>query len=322
MLKDSLPRLFAGLSWSAATASTNSDIQKRMAASATDDPHNQWRHTCCEYLYQPAAIAHWAAIEAKVQTLAGLHHELQQDLICFFMTHWQPIDVPTPNGAVCETTVEEEKVLSCSGCANAGMTWLAQCARQAMEEADIDSTLLEPATDPRKVAKAYEAVMAASPSSAKVAHLLRDLLVLTVCTNDGPWTNTSIQETMNELFDKPVSDSFMPKVLLAYNTMHRAAKSPQEFKRAVNTFANPLCEKTREDILAAYIALYEKEPHFQSNASRQRKNRPPKGTKSSSDPSHLPNNTQLALDLADLQASSAKDTGCVKPKAQKRVKKS
>ena len=141
---------------------------------------------------QSAAIAHWCAIQDKVQILAGLQHQLQQDLICFFMTHLQPLDVPTPNGAVCETTVEEEKVLSCSGCANAGMTWLAQCARQAMEEADIDSTLLEPATDPRNVAKAYEAVMAASPSSAKVAHLLRDLLVRTVCTNDGPWTNTSI----------------------------------------------------------------------------------------------------------------------------------
>ena len=36
LLKDSIPRLFAGLSWSAVTASTNSDIQKIIAASGTD----------------------------------------------------------------------------------------------------------------------------------------------------------------------------------------------------------------------------------------------------------------------------------------------
>ena len=122
------------------------------------------------------------------------------------------MNVPPSNDVIRETTVEEEKVLSCSGCANAGMTWLAQCARQAMEEADIDSTLLEPATDPRNVAKAYEAVMAASPSSAKVARLLRDLLVLTVCTNDGPWTHASIKAKMIELFDNQeseVSDSLV-----------------------------------------------------------------------------------------------------------------
>ena len=52
LLKDSIPKLFAGLSWSAETASTNSDIQKSMAASATDaaspfcqNPHEQFQLT-------------------------------------------------------------------------------------------------------------------------------------------------------------------------------------------------------------------------------------------------------------------------------------
>ena len=82
---------------------------------------------------QPAAIAHWAAIEAKVQTLVDLQHALQQDMVCYFMTHLQPPDEPTPYAAVAETTMEEEKILSCSGCANAGMKWLAQSAQQAMK---------------------------------------------------------------------------------------------------------------------------------------------------------------------------------------------
>ena len=50
----------------------------------------------------------------------------------------QPPDEPTPYAAVAETTMEEEKILSCSGCANAGMKWLAQRAQQAMKEEDID----------------------------------------------------------------------------------------------------------------------------------------------------------------------------------------
>ena len=162
---------------------------------------------------ESAAIADLGAIQAEFYELevwqwqwqgvvAVWQHELQRNLHLFFMTHLQPsnvppsngvIDVPPSNDVICETTVEERKVLSCSGCADTGIAWLAQCAREAMAEAAIASTLQEPATDPKNVAKAYKAVMAADPSSAKVTRLLRDLLVLTVCTNDGPWTNTSIK---------------------------------------------------------------------------------------------------------------------------------
>ena len=229
----------------------------------------------------------------------------------FFTTHLQPpnvppsngvINVPPSNGVICETTVEEEKVLSCSGCANTGMTWLAQCARQAMAEAAIASTLQEPATDPKNVAKAYEAVMAAGPSSAKVARLLRDLLVLTVCTNDGPWTNTSIKGKMNELFDKQVSEvsnSFMSKVLHAYKTMHRAALNSQHFEKtvkALNVF-DETCPESLENILAAYIELYNITPEWKSNTKcNGRPNRPAKA-------SH-PMRRQLAADLESLRLSN------------------
>ena len=274
-----------------------------------------------------AAIEAFYAIEDKFHAkVAVMHFELYQEFQDFLRKYLQPLYVSTPTVAVCETTVEEEKVLSCSGCANTGMTWLAQCAHQAIKEEGMDSTLLQTATEPGQIAEAYESVMAASPSSAKVAHLLRDLLVLTVCTNDGPWTNTSIQETMNELFDKPVDDNFMAKILLAYNTMHRAATSPQEFKRAVNIFAGTLSEKTSENLRAAYIKLYRKAPGFKSNAKFQRKNRPARKPKTqgktSSDPTDLREDRQLCLDLADLQTSSAEDAGCVKPEAQKLVKRS
>ena len=255
-----------------------------------------------------AAIGAWNAIEHKVhQTFAETHyklHQVHQDFLNFLTEYLQPLDVPTPTVAVCETTVKEEKVLSCSGCAKTGMTWFAQCARQAMKDEGIDSTLLEIATDPRQVAKAYEAVMAASPSSAKVAHLLRDLLVLTVCTNDGPWTNASVETAMNEGFGRPVRDmdnDFMAKVLLAYNTMHRAAQNSQVFERAVKTLANSLCKKIRDDLLAAYILLYKKTPHWMSRARRQRGNRPAKTPKSPD-----PGNKQLALDLADLRGTARK----------------
>ena len=109
---------------------------------------------------------------------------------------------------------------------------------------------------------------------------------------------------MNELFGRPLSEvdnNFMAKVLLAYNTMHRAAKNSQEFKRTVNIFAKPLCKKTRENILAAYIALYEETPHWESKTSRQRKKRPAKKPKSSD-----PRDGQLALDLADLRGPADK----------------
>ena len=157
---------------------------------------------------QSAAIAHWCAIQVQVhefavwqhqwqEVVAVWQHQLQRNLDLFFTTHLQPpnvppsngvINVPPSNGVICETTVEEEKVLSCSGCADTGISWLAQCAREAMAEAAIASTLQEPATDPKNVAKAYEAVMAAGPSSAKVARVLRDLLVLTFArtTARGP----------------------------------------------------------------------------------------------------------------------------------------
>ena len=110
---------------------------------------------------------------------------------------------------------------------------------------------------------------------------------------------------MNELFGSPVRDmdiNFMAKVLLAYNTMHRAAKDSQAFERAVNTIlAKPLCKKTRDDLFAAYSLLYEETPHWVSRASLQRKKRPRKKPKSSD-----PENEQLALDLEDLRGTACK----------------
>ena len=278
-----------------------------------------------------AAIRALCSIEQRFsEKLAVLQWEFQKELQSV-LKHLAPLlpcagCVTAETVEVCETIAVEEKVLSCSGCANTGMTWLAQCAQQAIEEVGMDSSLLQTSSEPRQIAKAYDAVLAASPPSAKVAHLVRDLLVLTVCTVEGPWNNKSIQETMKNLFDKPVDDNFMAKILLAYNTMHRAATSPQEFKRAVNIFADTLSEKTSENLRAAYIELYRKAPGFKSNAQFQRKNRParkpkPQG-KTSPDPTDLRKDRQLSLDLADLQASSAEDAGCVKPEAQKLVKRS
>ena len=109
---------------------------------------------------------------------------------------------------------------------------------------------------------------------------------------------------MNELFGRPLSEvdnNFMAKVLLAYNTMHRAAKNSQAFERAVNTIAKPLCKKTRDDLFAAYSLLYEETPHWVSRASLQRKKRPRKKPKSSD-----PENEQLALDLEDLRGTACK----------------
>ena len=254
--------------------------------------------------------------------VAKMQAEFQYEIQDFWRQHLQPLCVSPALVTVCETTVVEEKVLSCSGCAKTGMTWLAECAHQVMKEEGMDSTLLQTWSEPKQIAT----LLAANPSSAKVAHLLRDLLVLTVCTDDGPWTNASIQETMNNLFDKEVDNHFMAKILLAYNTMHRAATSLQEFNRTVKFFSESftLSEKTRENLLAAYIELYRKAPDFKSNARFQGKNRPakrpkPKGN-TSPDPTDMGKNVQLNLDLADLQASAAKDPGCVKPDAQKVVK--
>ena len=269
-----------------------------------------------------AIIADWCAIQGQVYEFAVLQHQWQQavaerqfqlqwNLNSFFATYLQPpnvppsndvMNVPPSNDVIRETTVEEEKVLSCSGCADTGIAWLAQCAREAMAEAAIGSTLQEPVTYPKNVATAYRAVMAAGSSSGKAARLLRDLLVLTVCTNDGPWTNTSIKAKMIELFDNQeseVSDSFMSKVLHAYKTMHRAALNSQDFEKtvkAVNVF-DKTCPESLENIRAAYIALYNITPEWKSNTKcNGRPNRPAKA-------SH-PMRRQLAADLESLRLSN------------------
>ena len=269
------------------------------------------------------AFAHFYAIRAEFDALREWQcqwqelvtvwqHDLQRRLDEFCVNQEQSsnvppfngvIDVPPSNDVICETTVEERKVLSCSGCADTGIAWLAQCAREAMAEAAIASTLQEPATDPKNVVKAYKAVMTADPSSAKVARLLRDLLVLTVCTNDGPWTNTSLKEKMNELYDEQVgevSDNFMSKILHAYNTMHQAAQNLQSFNKAVRVF-DQLCNEARENILAAYIALYKRTPTWTSNTKRN--GRPHRHAK----PSHAMKK-QLAADLADLDEIAESST--------------
>ena len=279
------------------------------------------------------AFAHFYAIRAELDALTEWQcqwqelvtvwqHDLQRRLDEFCVNQKQSsnvppfngvIDVPPSNDVICETTMEERKVLSCSGCADTGIAWLAQCAREAMAEAAIASTLQEPATDPKNVVKAYKAVMTADPSSAKVARLLRDLLVLTVCTNDGPWTNTSLREKMNELYDEQVgevSDNFMSKILHAYNTMHQAAQNLQSFNKAVRGF-DQLCNEARENILAAYIALYKRTPNWRSNTKRN--GRPHRHAK----PSHAIKK-QLAADLADLdeiaESLHARNTEACQPK--------
>ena len=276
---------------------------------------------------QSAAIADWCAIQGQFYEFAVLQHQWQQavaerqfqlqwNLNEFFATYLQPpnvppsndvMNVPPSNDVICETTVEEEKVLSCSGCADTGIAWLAQCAREAMAETPIGSTLQEPVTYPENVATAYRAVITAGLSSGKAARLLRDLLVLTVCTNDGPWTNTSIKAKMIELFDNQesevsdslVSDGFMPQILHAYKMMHQAALNSQNFNKTVRALdvLDKTCPESLEDLLAAYIALYNTSPEWTSNTKcNGRPNRPAKAKHRMK--------RQLAADLESLRLSN------------------
>ena len=158
-----------------------------------------------------------------------------------------------------------------------------------MAETPIGSALQEPVTYPENVATAYRAVITAGLSSGKAARLLRDLLVLTVCTNDGPWTNASIKAKMIELFDNQesevsdslVSDSFMSKILHAYKTMHQAALNSQNFDKTVTALdvVDKICPESLENIRAAYIALYNRTPDWKSNTKRN--GRPDRPAKSS-----------------------------------------
>ena len=108
---------------------------------------------------------------------------------------------------------------------------------------------------------------------------------------------------MNELFDEQVgevSNSFMSKILHAYNTMHQAAQNLQSFNKAVRVF-DQLCNEARENILAAYIALYKRTPNWRSNTKRN--GRPHRHAK----PSHAMKK-QLAADLADLDEIAESST--------------
>ena len=205
----------------------------------------------------------------------------------------------------CESVASADKVLACSGCANTGMAWLAQCAQQAIVEVGMDSSLLQESSQPRQIAKAYDAALAARPASARAAHLIKDLLVLKVCTVEGPWTNKTIKETMTILFDRKVDGNMVAQVLLAYNSMFRAATDRQEFNRAVSIFDEALGEAASQNLLAAYISLRQASPDFQSNAKAQRKaSRPSKKGKAQAkelDPADLQADPRLCLDLADLQ---------------------
>ena len=234
----------------------------------------------------------------------------------FWETYLQPskmppskdvMNVPPSNDVIRETTVEEKKVLSCSGCADTGIAWLAQCAREAMAETPIgSSTLQEPGTSTENVATAYRAVIKAGLSSEKAARLLRDLLVLTVCTNDGPWTNASITAKMRKIFDNQESEESdslvsdgMPQILHAYKMMHQAALNSQNFNKTVRALdvLDKTCPESLEDLKAAYIALYNTSPEWTSNTKcNGRPNRPAKRTHRMK--------RQLAADLESLRLSN------------------
>ena len=162
-----IPPLFAGLWWSVETAFTIPDVQKSMAASATHSSSTFWQHPCEQWprtgLYSSTMpyfnLMHgdidWDAmnqcamgqsddVSAAIQALysieesfsaklAVLQSEFHQEIQSVLMKHLPALlpcggCVTTATVEVCETTAVEEKVLSCSGCANTGMTWLAKCA--------------------------------------------------------------------------------------------------------------------------------------------------------------------------------------------------
>ena len=175
-----------------------------------------------------------------------------------------------------------------------------------MAETPIGSTLQEPGTSTENVATAYRAVIKAGLSSEKAARLLRDLLVLTVCTNDGPWTNASITAKMREIFDNQESEESdslvsdgMPQILHAYKMMHQAALNSQNFNKTVRALdvLDKTCPESLEDLKAAYIELYNTSPEWTSNTKcNRRPTRPPKRTHRMK--------RQLAADLESLRLSN------------------
>ena len=193
----------------------------------------------------------------------------------------------------CEGLASAHKVLACTGCATTGFTWLVRCAQKAIAEANMYEALalLQEPLQPRQIAKAYDTALTGGRAAARAVRLIRDLLVLKVCSVAGPWCNKTIVETMNIHFDREVEGTIVAQVLLAYNSMFRAATDKHEFKRTVSMFEEALDETTSQNLLAAYIVLHQTSPEFQSKAKAQGKARKAK----------LQPHKQLCLDLADLE---------------------
>ena len=114
-------------------------------------------------------------------------------------------------------------------------------------------------------------------------------------------------------FDRQVESTIVAQVLLAYNSMFRAATDRQEFNRAVSMFDEALDETTSQNLLAAYIILQQTSSNFQSKAKAQKRTRKAKEkaqpqsvdlSDGGPDPADLQTDPQLCLDLADLQTGA------------------
>ena len=208
-----------------------------------------------------------------------------------------------------------------------GLSSLAHVARSLIEEANmmlVVGALLDEPLDNHNIARAYQAVWPALLCNEEInfdiakdmLRLVRDLLVLNVTIGRGPWTNTKLQDTMEELFQKPLQDvhpHLDSQIIGAFNQILRFARDRDDFdKTNIILLGEALDTEQINDVFTAYSCSALTSPGYRSRSKFNGKSKP-KNIKSPSR-SKSPRrsraeqghpNTANAADAADAAAADA-----------------
>ena len=198
--------------------------------------------------------------------------------------------------------------------AEPGMAFIAGFARQALAEAGVDSgvaLLLQEPLQPRKVAAAHnmarQVLMQDSDLSCSAGiaiRNLRDLLVLTVCVDGGPWNYDSFKEAMREVSDQPLEPDVESQLALSFNTIIRLANDRDACdKHTHNTYGEAVDKAAADALFAAYVSCALRASGHQSKSKikskpRTRRNRPSRARASYENAGVDPSDIETALEEA------------------------
>ena len=170
-----------------------------------------------------------------------------------------------------------------------GLLALARVAKHLIEElelSDVVGSLLNEPLTAVNIAQVYQCLWTeyhenkVSDAEAKdVFRVVRDLLVLKVTIGKGPWSNSTLQFTVGQLFNKPLQKGFhvADQVVLSFNQIRRLAQDRDLFDKTNILLFVCLTPSERNAVHDAYASSLCTTPHYKSKSainSRLRPGRP------------------------------------------------